>query len=172
MIDDGRTYYKANTEGIRQTMMDRITTRRLLAALLAAGGLMAAGCDGGTPLTAPTKGVVELDGMPLSSGTIRFIPKGGRSGHGIIQSDGTFSVSTFEDGDGALIGPNNISVVSWEGSGGDGLHGDPGAAPTKSLIPAEFNKPHSSGLKCEVVEGENNLRVRLSSDGTGTIDAN
>ncbi len=152
--------------------MGRNISNRLFATFLAFNVLMAAGCGGETPLTAPTRGVVELDGTPLTHGKIRFIPKGGRSGYGIIQPDGTFSVSTFEDGDGALISTHNITVVSWEGSGGDGLHGDPGAAPTKSLIPAEFNKPHSSGLKCEILEGENNLRVRLSSDGTGTIDVN
>ncbi len=153
-------------------MTEHITTRRLLAAVLAAGGLMAAGCGGDMPLTAPTHGVVELDGTPLSSGTIRFIPKGGRSGHGIIQSDGTFSVSTFEDGDGALISTHNITVVSWKGSVVDPLHSESGAASMKSLIPSEFNTPHSSGLKCEIVEGENNLRVSLSSDRTGTIEVN
>ena len=152
-------------------MVERKSSTLLHVALLAVSGLAAAGCDGGTPLTAPTQGVVELDGTPLTHGTIRFVPKGGRSGHGIIQSDGTFSVSTFGDGDGALIGANNISVVSWEGSTGETLDGGRYTAPTKSLIPSEFNRPHTSGLKYEVVDGENNLRVRLSSGGTGTVTA-
>jgi hypothetical protein len=58
------------------------------------------------------KGRVTYRGKPLTKGSITFEPTdGGREARGTIGPDGTFVMTTDQDGDGALIGVHRVSVA-------------------------------------------------------------
>ena len=56
----------------------------------------------GDGMTVPVKGKVTYKGEPLSQGEVVFEPDGGREAYGWVQLDGTFELTTFKQGDGAL----------------------------------------------------------------------
>ena len=136
--------------------------------------LLPAGCDNGLPETAPVRGMVEYDGKPLADaqyGGIVLTPQGGKIATGELQSDGAFVLSTYTEGggDGAIVGPARLAVTAALDS--------PTATTTEKhqgvhwMIPRNFTSGDTSGLTCEVQPGVDNVfRIKLSSDGTGTVD--
>ena len=65
--------------------------------------------------TVPVKGKITYQGKPISQGRIIFEPTdASRPAHGTINKDGTFELSTFKHGDGAVPGTHRITV---EGAG-------------------------------------------------------
>jgi hypothetical protein len=86
----------------------------VLAALFLGGG---SGCGakgaGSVPDLIPVKGKVSLLGQPLTTGTIRFEPDDfGRPASGKLQSDGTFVLTTTEEGDGVVAGHHRVSITN------------------------------------------------------------
>jgi hypothetical protein len=70
--------------------------------------LCTVGCGGSG--TVPVQGIVRLDGQPLRSASVQFVPEdSGRDATATTDQDGRFVLSTFEPGDGAL--PGNYKVV-------------------------------------------------------------
>jgi len=140
-----------------------------------AAACLAAGCSADVPATAPVSGIVELDGKPLKGhqhGGVMFTPTGGRLAKGAIEPGGSFRLSTFteEGGDGAIPGLAKVWVTATVN--------DPSAPPTEGgdavrwIIPLKFGNPDTSGLACDVKAGEENVfRIKLSSDGSGQIEA-
>jgi hypothetical protein len=118
-----------------------------------------AGCGSDKSAMAPVTGKVTLDGKPFTTGGIATIPVAGRGAMGRINSDGTFELSTFGAGDGALVGTHKVAVAAYEGGSG-GPEGSLG----KSLIPMRYTSPESSGLTIEVTaDGPNEPVLELSS---------
>src|SRR5438552_17655549 len=80
-----------------------------LALILAA----AAGC--GSSNTSPVSGkVVFKDGTPLTGGLVLFRPVDEKlqvSSRGDIQPDGTFFLSTYKEGDGAVPGKYQVAIT-------------------------------------------------------------
>jgi hypothetical protein len=61
--------------------------------------------------TVPVKGKVTYKGKPVTQGQITFEPTdSGREAHGEIKPDGTFELSTFKPGDGAVTGTHKVTV--------------------------------------------------------------
>ena len=95
------------------------------AALIA--GLAAAAAAGCGPSleeypTAPAGGVVTCGGTPLGSGRVLFSPvpagnavEAGKQARGYILEEGRFTLSTYGDGDGAVVGEHRVFVESVEG---------------------------------------------------------
>src|SRR5262249_16639643 len=79
------------------------------------GGLLialSAGCSK-YPATAPVKGKITINGKPVTTGRISFHPTTGeRRALANIQPDGSYSLTTFERGDGALLGHHKVSIKS------------------------------------------------------------
>jgi hypothetical protein len=76
---------------------------------LAVVGLVAlAGC-GGEQLGRVT-GRVTVAGTPVTGGTIQFVPDTGKAAIGSIEPDGTYSLTTYRAGDGALVGPHKVVI--------------------------------------------------------------
>ena len=76
---------------------------------------VALGC-GGSLNTAAVDGSVSVDGVPVESGSITFVPIEGTSGHsagGVIES-GRYSISAT---DGPLIGVNNVAITGRRKTG-------------------------------------------------------
>lgn len=131
---------------------------------------VAIGCGSDLPATAPVRGTVLLDGEPLTrfdNAAVLLTPRGGRMASGVIDEDGAFELSTYEPGDGAPVGPADVTVSATVD--------DPGATNVERgvgvrwVIPERFSS-EDSGLECEVRPGEDNVfRIELQSDGTGEI---
>jgi hypothetical protein len=123
--------------------------RRLTrAAALALGLFLVAGCDGGGLQT--VKGKVTVDGAPLTSGSVRFVPdaaKGNKSKDepaGEIGSDGTYTLST-NGKPGAPPGWYKVTVNATSVPDSSNPFGG------KALVAPRFNSPESSQLSVEVV---------------------
>lgn len=133
-------------------------------AVAAALSLVAGGC-GGTdvehPETTPVKGTVSYKGKPLDSGTISFVSDGGHTASGPIKSDGTFDLSTFGEGDGAVLGHHRVRVVA-NNQPVDVMPGSsPGYKPTKDLIPKKYGDAASSGVEATVAKGQTPIEINL-----------
>ncbi len=76
------------------------------------------GCSGGGDFpTAPVTGKVICEGKPVPHVMVFFEPtevkqKGltGRAGFAIAKEDGTFKLTTFKEGDGAVVGHHRVRV--------------------------------------------------------------
>jgi hypothetical protein len=72
------------------------------------------GCGKGN--LAKVTGTVTRDGQPVTSGgSVMFSPVGegvdaGKPGSGEIRPDGTYTIGTYDEGDGAVIGKHRVSV--------------------------------------------------------------
>lgn len=113
--------------------------------------LLQTGCSKSPYDLAPVSGKVTVDGQPLPDGQVMFAPratsgsaKAGKPALGNVRPDGTFSLSTYADGDGAVVGEHLITLY--------------GPAPEISLpsgIPP-FEKVTLPGRQVRVEAGTNN----------------
>lgn len=90
---------------------------------------------------------------------------------GIIDpADGSFELTTYKEGDGALVGPARVTVsatVDDPRSTAEDKY--PGV---RWVIPETFADRDQSGLACEVTAGKKNVfRIKISSNGSGTVEA-
>lgn len=117
------------------------------------------GCSGGGALdTAPVTGTVTYNGKPLPYGSVSFRPKAGSPATGKIQTDGTFTMTTYHDGDGAIVGAHEVLIIATETDAGTAPEVQPGTemAVAKSVIPQKYTSFSTSGLTAEVIAGEEN----------------
>jgi hypothetical protein len=130
-------------------------------------GMLAAlaGC-GNDAEVARVDGVVRMDGNPLTRGTVRFLPSAGRTAEGKIQPDGTFTLGTFGDSDGALIGTHQVAIIAYEPSrraAGRPPDFTVASPKIKPLVPMKYMAPGTSGLVFEVKSGNNHAEFDLKS---------
>jgi len=119
----------------------------LTAGLCAAAG----GCSDGLS-TAPVEGKVLYRGKPLEFGSVIFQPEVGPAATGTIGPDGTFRLSTYTDGDGAVIGKHRVRITCFESQRPGAAAPDPNQEQStgKSLIPPKYVVFATSGLEREV----------------------
>jgi hypothetical protein len=130
--------------------------RSLLVVLLAC--VVAGGCSRG-PTLVPATGRVTLNGKPLDTGAIMVQPTAGPAAQAKINPDGTFQLSTFKPGDGAIVGAAAVRVFCRKNitpPGGEQAWGP-------SLIPDRYNRFDTSGLTVEIKAGMPPLEISLSS---------
>ena len=109
------------------------------------------GCgDGDRPEVVPVSGVVTLEGKPLTTGSVMFQPAKGHHARALIQPDGSFVMTTFNEGDGATVGTQMVRVASSEkqkvDKDGEELLG-------ATLIPKAYGNFGTSGLTVDVPAG-------------------
>ena len=143
------------------------------ASLSFALSLVLVGCGAGAdlPKLGKVHGKVTYKGRPVTSGHIVFTPvegKGGATGQtatGEISSDGTYELTTFNTGDGAILGQHVVTVVVREK--GDQNLGKPDADGhikyelAKSVTPSKYASVDQSPLRCTVVEGGTPFDIEL-----------
>lgn len=109
--------------------------------------LAAVGCGDGRPRCYPVSGTVQVDGALLTGdfdGTIRLVPVTetgrGRPATGFIGADGTFSLTTYEDGDGCPKGTYKVelSVLQTQGR------------KLFTLVPFRYEKALTSDIEVEI----------------------
>ena len=98
--------------------------------------------------TVPVKGTITYKGKALTQGQITFEPENGREAHGTIQPDGTFVMTTFKEGDGAIAGTHRIAV---RGTGKGG----------KDILPVKYRNASSSKVEIEVDGGKTEYPIDL-----------
>lgn len=127
------------------------------------------GC-GGDDRVGSVRGTVTLDGKPVGDAGVTFMPKaGGRPAFGITAADGTYELTTFEIGDGALIGNHLITITAVDervSSKTEALSEElgslaevvqPNTRPKQVWrVPERYSESDSSGLEFEVKRGEKN----------------
>lgn len=142
-------------------------TRRLSAGWLPAIVLVwsFAGCGPDRPETISVTGTVTLDGSPVSGAVVAFTPVGGgRPATGTTDGSGKFTLTTFDDGDGALPGQHLVAVTEGSaavegdpesGEGGETRSGPmgPEQETVEWLVPQDYWNFKTSGLSCEVKKG-------------------
>lgn len=118
------------------------------------------GCGGGSEqlTVAPVSGKVLCNGEPVTEGLVLFSPvnsaevknKPGKAGSGDIQPDGTFVITTYASGDGAVIGKVKITA---------------GASDPDHPWKCNLSTP----IEFEVKPGKNQVTIELLPDGTGKV---
>lgn len=101
---------------------------------------------------APVEGRVLYRGKPLEFGSVLFQPDVGPTARGIIQPDGTFRLSTYGNGDGAVLGTHRVQIGCFEGQRPGAETGDAASetALGRPLIPRRYTRFDQSGLTAEV----------------------
>ena len=137
---------------MKTILRNRFTT----AVLLCGATLLCVGCGGSDQLpTYPVRGSVIFNGEPLQQGSVTFIPETGPYASGRISSDGTFSLTTYNEGDGAIEGMHRILVSA--------VKVDPKHPQAIPLIPFKYGSVQTSGLTATVEkEGDNKVTLELS----------
>ena len=127
----------------------------MLTCLFATVVAVTIGCDG-RPQRVPIAGTVLIDGKPLTKGNITVIPANARAARAMIDSQGRFRLTTFDEHDGAVLGEHAVAIVSTENVGGNGL---------RWLVPKKYKDTTSSGLTIKVEQPTKDMRIELTWDG-------
>ncbi len=141
--------------------------RKCLLALVGLGLVLwigsIAGCGGDTLPVAPVEGTVLYNGKPLTSGVVTFLPATGPVATGEIQSDGTFRLSTYGDGDGAVLGKHQVSIGSFRDPTKEEIAKAAGSEPLGSIpvTPQKYLTPATSGLTAEVKQQNEPFRFEI-----------
>ena len=135
-----------------------------------------AGCGSALPETALVEGKITYAGQPVTFGEITFYPQHGRPATGRIQPDGSYRLTTFSEGDGALLGKHTVTIKAVKfpepadqpGSMNEEIARDlkggrrqgPRAQP-EWLVPPRYAKRDTSGLTADVQKGSNTSNFDL-----------
>jgi len=122
--------------------------------------LLLSGCNDNLP-THKVLGTVEFsDGKKAMFGNVEFYSDQYKiNARGNINRDGTFTVSTYNEGDGAVAGPQKIIIMQQVGNyllanSNNQIKHDHG-----SLIDRRYFDYRTSGLECEIEPGDNHIRL-------------
>jgi hypothetical protein len=115
----------------------------------------AAGCGGqGQHKTAVVRGTVKYKGKPVPNGTVNFIPEGnGPSATGELGPDGTYTLTTYKSGDGAVLGRHKVVIVAMQDQAGK-LPEERSPTPPP-IVPTAYTSPATTPLTAEVGDKEN-----------------
>jgi hypothetical protein len=126
---------------------------RLIAVVLL---LALVGCGDKRPARVPIAGQVLIDGEPLKFGVIRFIPDDGRPSSGNLDATGHFTLSCFEDNDGAVLGHHQVAIFANEALD---------ERRTRWHAPPKYASLTSSGLEQTITAANPSLIIKLTWDG-------
>jgi hypothetical protein len=77
----------------------------------------AVGCNQSKYDVTPVSGIVKVANQPLAGAKVLFAPvakegsaEGGKPAFGRTESDGSFHLSTYQDGDGAIVGEHWVTI--------------------------------------------------------------
>jgi hypothetical protein len=136
---------------------------------------MYVGCSGtpaGQRPTAPVEVTVTYKGSPVSGATVTFITaEEPKAATGITNASGVATLTTYQAGDGAILGSNLVTVTKMEvDPKAEKPLKDPSQAdvvgftplsPLKSLLPQKYSMPGTSGIEETVVKGKNSFKIEL-----------
>jgi hypothetical protein len=124
--------------------------------LLLPGLLLLAGCGDGRPARVPVSGQVLLDGKPVPMGFIRVVPENGRAAAGTLDANGRFRLTTYDEGDGCILGTHGVEVLAKQRLS---------ATQIRLLVPKRYFDVATSGLTVTIDKETDSLKVELVSHG-------
>jgi hypothetical protein len=130
-----------------KTASNRSTVRLLIPLLSLV--FFVAGCSGEKRHV--VRGMVFLDGQPLTSGVVQFHGANERLATGVIQTDGTFVVTDL------LPGEVRVAVVE------DLMAMPKGKGDKRSQVPAKYRAAATSGLSYTITPATRDLEIKLLS---------
>lgn len=129
------------------------------------------------PQAYPTSGVVYFNGKPMQGGgAISFVPvvsQVGKMAGGKIRDDGTFTMSTYKDGDGSIAGKFRVMIMQSVSKEPEMIVPDGGGEPVMASGPIEtvaksqqipfiYGDPVKSPVTVDITaEGPNELKIDL-----------
>ena len=131
----------------------RQATLRYIALLLLVTG---ASCRSDRPDRVPVSGQVQIDGRPLTAGTITFVPENARASSGKIDTQGRFELMCYDGQDGAVLGRHRVAVSAIEGTSEE---------QQRWLAPQKYASHTTSGLEVEITGPTDSVRIELTSGG-------
>lgn len=121
------------------------------------------GCSGaaGTSPTAPVTGVVTYKGAPVANASVTFTPASGRPANGVTDASGKYTLSTFGNQDGAVLGTHKVTITSAAES--PPMPGTPEAASyvPPATFPAKYGDATLSGFTADVKSGSNTFNFDM-----------
>ncbi|MCS7238523.1 MAG: hypothetical protein NZ899_09655 [Thermoguttaceae bacterium] len=120
-------------------------------------GLFASGCGRSGPKVVPVSGVVLVDGQPIKlpqgvQAFVQFVPAGAPAASGEIDpQSGRFTLTTFEPGDGCVVGQHKVAVIIRAMVGTQSV----------SLVDEKYAKPETSGITVSVDGPTDKLEIKL-----------
>ena len=132
--------------------------------------LVAGGCEPRVQRF-PVSGRVLIDGEPLTSGSIRFVPESGRPAGSQIAADGSFRVVSVSAADktkvaGLVAGHYRVAVSSTE------TLGESEDAEVRWLIPSHYGSFRTSDLKVDIQGPTESLMIELTWEGHEETETN
>jgi len=140
-----------------------------------------AGCGSSSnPATYPVTGTVTFEGKPLAGANVGFsaTDENTRGAIGVTDSEGKYSLTTFEQGDGAMAGTFKVTVSKFDGPETAVQLADPSAdtggempadyspeastapaRPSKNLLPQQYLRPQTTPLSFTVETGPNTFDI-------------
>lgn len=131
------------------------------------------GCGEGQFPVRPAKGKVVSKGQPVTVGSVTFTPIGtssslevGKPASGALAADGTFTLSTFDRFDGAIVGKHSVLYIGGEDEeSGDEESEDPDPDSKKNAPVKKQQKPtfvQKAEITVEVTQsGPNDFTIEL-----------
>ena len=142
--------------------MRALMRNRIVALCLAIVLVASAGCGSGKKKTCIVRGKVTYDGKVVPNGTITFFPTEGPSASGEIQPDGSYTLTTYVAGDGAVEGAYTVVIVAMRDESGR-LPEERNPLPPP-IVPNKYTSAATSDLRAEVKAGENTLNFHLEKE--------
>ena len=148
---------------------------QLLVMLTSAAFLIGCGGDSGKPKLVKVSGKVTYNGKPVTKGLVSFVPASGpgtqtgQAATGEIGADGSYTLTTFDNGDGAVLGEHKVLVQSQEEDPaikGRGMpipdaRGQVNIKPPKFLVPEKYATAENTPLRITVEEGRKAYDIEL-----------
>lgn len=115
------------------------------------------GCGSDRPPIAEASGILTLDGEPVAEASVTILPVSeGRPASAITDAEGRFSLQSYPDADGAIVGDYKVSVIKISGPGAYALDG---AAP-----PSEGEGEEDDGSDgLSTIGGDDNTQKKLET---------
>jgi hypothetical protein len=140
--------------------------------LLAVACLALLGCGGDDgPKLVPVSGTVLLNGQPLSSAHVTFLPTGetrGTGADGKTDANGVFTLKARHRGPGAVAGTYKVVISKMVKADGSDITPEDATPPVLSgareIIPASYSSHAASTLTATVPEeGSSELRFEIKT---------
>lgn len=138
-----------------------------LVCLLILGTITFTGCSSkgdkwtrGRPAVHKGSGIVKYKGEPVDEAIVMY-SSGDQTAHGRTNAEGKFTLTTFDEGDGAIAGTHKVSIRKTIYEKKPTKYDSPEersvAKFAKEMLPAKYGKADTSGLTAEIKAGGKNL---------------
>lgn len=114
------------------------------------------GCGDGRPVRLHFSGRILIDGRPMEFGLIQITPRGSRAASSVIDSDGRFTLSSFDLDDGCVAGEHPVTIDGRKSLG---------ATRVQWFAPPRYAFAGTSGLTIVVDRPRDDVLIEIQTGG-------